>query len=117
MGMEQKDIRQVNIDVSRVIPVFADEVLVAAKIKSFKKDGDSKQFEKEGNIELIFLDQLSHPPKAISRVVVSKSTAKGLLGILNENIVKMERDLKDRHIPKQNVPQQMQKPDNKGYLG
>ena len=117
MGIEQKDVRQVNIDVSRVVPVFADEVIVAAKIKAFKKEEGSKQVEKEGNIELIFLDQLTHPPKAISRVVVSRSTAKGLIRVLNDNLQKMEKDLKDKNMPKPNVPQHPIQKQDKGYLG
>jgi len=113
---DQKDIRQVNVDVSRVIPVFADEVVVASRIKAYRKENDPKHVEKEGNIEFIFLDQLSQPQKAISRVVVSKATAKGLLKVLNENIVKMETELKDRNMPKQ--PSIEIKPrQDKGYLG
>lgn len=113
---EQKDIRQVQVDVSRAIPVFADEVIVASKIKAFKKEGDGKHVEKEGNIELIFLDQLSQPPKAISRIVISKSTAKGLFNILGENLEKMEKDLKDKSMPKQQ-PIRIEARQDKGYLG
>jgi len=109
---EQKEMRSVQVDVSKTKPLFADEVIVASKIKAFK---DEKKVEKEGNIELIFLDQLAVPPKAISRVVVSRHTAQGLLKILNENLQKMDKDLKDRSMPKQQVPQ-IQKQE-KNYLG
>jgi len=108
--------KQIQVDVGKVSPLFADEVIVASKIKAFKRENDPKHVEKEGNIELIFLDQLSQPPRAISRVVVSKSTAKGLLKVLNDNIQKMEIDLKDKSMPKQPSIELKPKQD-KGYLG
>jgi len=113
MGMEQKEMRQVQVDVSKVSPLFADEVIVAAKIKAFKQG--EKKFGKEGNVELIFLDQMTQPPKAISRVVISMHTAAGLLKILGENIQKMEKDLKSKEMPKQ--PVQVVEKRDKGYLG
>ena len=105
--------QKVSVDVSRVIPIFADEVLVASRIKALK---DDKKLEKEGNVELIFLDQLSHPPKAISRVVVNRATAKSLVKVLGENIQKLEKDIKDKSLPKPNIPHAVPKQD-KGYLG
>lgn len=107
--------RQVNVDVSKTVPLFADEVVVASKIKAFKDD--KNRVEKEGNIELIFLDQLSNPPRAISRVVVSRVTAKSLLKVLNENVQKLEKDLKDRNMPKMPVRVEAPKHSEKDYLG
>lgn len=106
--------RQVNVDVSRAIPLFSDEVLVASKIKAFK---DGKKIEKEGIIELIFLDQLSNPPKAISRIAISRATAKGLFKVLDENVQKMEKDLKDKNMPKMPMKVEVAKHSEKDYLG
>jgi len=106
--------QRVNVDVSRVIPLFADEVVVASKIKAHKDD--KNRVEKEGHIEIIFLDQLSNPPKAISRVVVGRATAKSLIKVLDDNVQKMEKDLKDRNMPKQPSSELRPKQD-KGYLG
>ena len=106
--------RQVNVDVSKALPLFADEILVASKIKAFK---DGKKVEKEGIIEMIFLDQLSNPPKAISRIVVSRATARGLLKVLDENVKKMEIDLKDKSMPKMPVKVDVSKHSEKDYLG
>ncbi len=111
--MVEQNRPQIQVDVSRVKPLFADEVLVASKIKAFKGE---KRVEKEGNIELIFLDQLTQPPRAIARVVVSKHTADNFLRILGENVQKMDKDLKDKSMPKQQAPQIEVKKD-KGYLG
>ena len=111
---EQKEVRQVQIDVSRIRPLFADEVLVASKIKAFKQG--EKKIAKEGNVELIFVDQLSQPPRAISRVVVTMHTAESLLKILGDNLNKMEKDLKDKSVPKQ-VQMEVKKEREKNYLG
>jgi len=107
--------RQVNVDVSHVSPLFADEVVVASKIKAFKDD--KNRVEKEGSIELVFLDQLSNPPRAISRVVISRVTAKGLLKVLSENVQKLEKDLKDKNMPKMSPRVEAPKHSEKDYLG
>ncbi|MBU2522965.1 MAG: hypothetical protein KKE23_01590 [Nanoarchaeota archaeon] len=106
--------RQVSVDVSKAVPLFADEVLIASKIKAFK---DDKKVEKEGVIELLFLDQLSSPPKAISRIVISRATAKSLLKVLDENVKKMEKDLKDKNLPKTPIKVDAPKHSEKGYFG
>ena len=103
-----------NVDVSKALPLFADEVLVASKIKAMK---DGKKVEKEGIIELIFLDQLSSPPRAISRVVISRATARGLLKVLDENVKKMEIDMKDKNMPKMPMKVDVSKHSEKDYLG
>lgn len=111
---EQKEMRQVQIDVSKIRPLFADEVVVASKIKAYKQG--EKKVAKEGNIEIIFVDQLAVPPRAISRIVVTMHTAESLMKILGENLDKMEKDLKDKSMPKQ-AQQITEVKRDKNYLG
>ena len=107
--------QQIRVDVSRVIPIFADETLVVSRIKTKKEDG-KKVLSKEGHIELIFLDQLSQPPRAISRIAMSKVTAEGLHKILGDNLEKLGIELKSRKMPKQPKKPEAKKQE-KGYLG
>ena len=110
--------QQVQVDVSRVIPIFADEAMVVSRVKS-KKGNDSKNVIKEGHIELIFLDQLSQPPKAISRVVISRYTAASLNSILSDNLSKLDAELKSKKMPEQpkKVEKQEIKRHDQAYLG
>ena len=113
--------KPVQIDVSRVAPIFADEALVISRVKA-KKNENGKYLDKEGFIELVFLDQISQPPRAISRVVVSKNTADGLQRILSQNVSKLEAELKSKKIPKQEkikIPkaEKAEKRSEQDYLG
>jgi len=110
--------QKVQVDVSRVIPIFADEVMVISRVKS-KKSNDGKNVVKEGHIELIFLDQISQPPKAISRVVVSRHTAEGLTKILSDNLSKLDAELKSKKMPEQPkaVANTSTKRNDQAYLG
>ena len=92
--------KQVQIDISKVAPLFADEAVVISRIKARKKD-NGKIMDKEGYIELVFLDPISQPPKAISRVVVSKNTAESLQKILSQKVSKLDAELKSKKMPKQ----------------
>ena len=93
------DPKEMRVDVSRVIPIFADEVMVVSRIKAKKDSEKSNSVTKEGFIEVIFLDQLSQPPKAISRVVLSKHTAESLSKILADNVGKMGAELRRKKLP------------------
>lgn len=107
--------QQVRIDVSRAVPIFADEAMVVARIKSKKNDGKNS-VSKEGHIEVLFLDQLSQPPRVLSRVAMAKATAEGLHKILGDNLAKLGVELKSKKMPKQ--PQKkVEKKQDKGYLG
>jgi len=107
--------QQVRVDVGRVMPLFADESMVVSRIKSKIEEG-KKAVQKEGLIELIFLDQLSQPPKAISRIVISRTTAEGLHKILGENLEKLGVELKSKKMPKPKKAEPVKKV-QKGYLG
>jgi len=105
----------VRVDISRVLPVFADEVLVISRIKAKKQDG-KKAASKEGYLEVVALDQLSNPPKAIARLAMPRSTAENLHRILGENLEKMGAELKSKKMPQQ--PKKIEpKKQEKGYFG
>jgi|GEM_PF-3086629 len=104
--------QQIRIDLSRVLPIYADEAMVISRIKAKKGE---KKVAKEGVIEIVFLDQLSQPPKAISRIVVPKLTAEGLHKILGENIIKLDKELRSKTVPKQKKAET--KKAEKNYLG
>lgn len=115
---EQKEARQVQVDVSRAVPVFADEVMVVSRIKAKKEsEKPNSAVSKEGFIEVIFLDQLSQPPKAISRVVLSKQTAESLHKILLENVNKMDAELKSKKLPPKPEVKEKKADRDQKYLG
>lgn len=111
---------KVQIDVSRVIPIFADEAMVVSRVKAKKNEAGNKAENKEGFIEMIFLDQLGAQARAISRIVVSKNTAAGLHKILGDNLEKLGAELKSKKLPEAAKKQEKPVPDkaaDKGYLG
>jgi len=79
-------------------PIFADEIALALRMNA-TKDGSKGKIEKEGHIELIFLDGMKH--QAIGEYIISKNTAKALVKILSENIAALEKQLADPSMPKQ----------------
>ena len=94
--MEQKQQMNINIDAS-VKPLYADEVAITCTIKQEKeKDG---KITKEGTISFVFLDILSQ--SAVSRITLSKTTAKALSKILNTNIEELEKRLQSKSEEKQ----------------
>ncbi len=95
---EQKPEKAVAVDVKRVIPIFADHVLVANIIKAHAEDGKKKKgkVSKEGYVTLIFIDTLTH--QAVSRVVVSKQTAEALEKALGESLEKFDKELKSKEV-------------------
>ncbi len=106
------------VDISRVIPIFADEAMIISRIKA--KKGDEKNgkqsVNKEGLIEFVFLDPLTQPPRAVSRIVMSRSSAEGLHKVLGDNLEKLGVELKSKKMPKQPKPK-VEKKQEKGYFG
>lgn len=77
-------------------PLFADEVLVQSGIK-YNPDKKAR-FRKDGMIRLAFLDMRSR--SVISDVTMSPITAENLARILGEHVVKLEKRLKMKGMPK-----------------
>ncbi|HDH91667.1 MAG TPA: hypothetical protein ENF38_01810 [Candidatus Aenigmarchaeota archaeon] len=90
-----KKIRE-NILKSELKPLFADEALVMGTIKA-RKEGET--LKKEGNIRIEFIDMTNLKP--ISRIVISLSTAKGLIRALQTQVERLERDLESKELPKE----------------
>lgn len=84
---------KIAIDIKRIIPVFADNIFVANLIKANQKAGKLK---KEGHVSLIFIDNLTR--QAVSRVVISRSTAETLLKALEESLKKFDKELKNKEL-------------------
>ena len=113
------DVKQVQVDTSKTIPIFADEAVVISRVKSRKKK-DANSLDKEGHIEVMFLDQLNpQQPRAVSRIVISKNTAEGLSRILAENVQKLDAELRNKKMPKQGKkPDKVEiKKSEQDYLG
>lgn len=89
MEKERQIQQPVQIDIKRVLPLFADNVVVANLIKSSEEKRKNKK--KEGHITLIFVDTLTK--QAVSRIVVSRHTAEMLLKMLDESLKKFDKDL------------------------
>ena len=92
--------------------MFADEVLVQSGIK-YNPDKRAR-FKKTGIIRLAFLDMRTR--SVISDVVMSPITAENLHRILGEHVVKLDRQMKKKGMPKQ--PAQSAKPTStQSYIG
>jgi hypothetical protein len=82
---------QENVAKSDIKPLFADEALVMGTIKASRtKEG----IKKEANIRIAFIDMSNLKP--IAKIVLSFTTAKGLVNALKSQIVKIEKELKSR---------------------
>ncbi len=78
------------------LPLFADEVLVQSGIK-YNPDKKAR-FRKSGVIRLGFLDMRTR--SVISDIVMSPITAENLCRILGEHIVKLDKRMKSKKMPK-----------------
>lgn len=86
---------QENIMKSDIKPIFADEALVMGSIKASKT---KKGIKKEANIRIVFIDMSNLKP--IVKVVLSFSTAQGLVNALNSQIQKIKKELESKAIKK-----------------
>lgn len=100
--VEQKEQKQVAIDIKRTVPLFSDNVVVANLIKSQltskDKEKKGKKIKKEGHITLIFIDSLTQ--QAVARIVISKQTAEALQKTLEESLKKFEKEIKAKETVK-----------------
>ena len=87
---------QENLAKSDIKQLFADEALVMGTVKVGKTA--SGKVRKEGNIRIAFVDMTSAQP--VAKVVVSVSTARGLVNALNEQLKRLEKDLESKELPK-----------------
>lgn len=87
---------QENIAKSDIKQVYADEALVMGAVKARK--GDDGKIKKEGNIRIAFIDMTTSQP--VAKIVLSISTAKGLVNALAEQLKKLEEDLESKEVPR-----------------
>ncbi len=87
---------QLNNIPASVVPTFADEVMVGTVVKA-NKEGDDVR--KEGQVRLNFIDMFRR--QSVAEIVISPLTAKNLVKILEENVRKLESDLKSKEMPEQ----------------
>ncbi len=96
--MEEK--KKVNIQLNNipasVVPTFADEVMVGTLVKATKQGHD---VVKEGHVRLNFIDMMRR--QSVSEIVISPVTARSLVKILEDNVSKLEAELKSKELPKQ----------------
>ena len=87
---------QENLAKSNLQQIFADEAFVMGAVKMGKaSDGKVK---KEGTIRMAFIDMTTMQP--VSKIVLTLSTAKGLVNALNAQVVKLEKDLESKEVTK-----------------
>jgi len=89
---------QRKIENSKVKPWFADEVLISANVKARK---GKKSVDKEGYVRLLFLNMVNREP--ISEIVLSRFTAEKLGLALKESMSKLEKELKNKNLPKKPI--------------
>jgi hypothetical protein len=87
---------QENIAKSDVKQLYADEALVMGTVKVSKtKNGEIK---KEGTVRIAFVDMTNTQP--VAKIVVSVTTARGLVNSLSEQLKRLEQDLESKEVPK-----------------
>lgn len=91
MEKEKPQQQQIQIDIKRTLPLFADNVIVANLIKDSEREKKGKNKKKEGHVTLIFVDTLTK--QAVSRIVVSRPTAEAMLKTLDESLKKFDKDI------------------------
>lgn len=85
-----------NIIKSQLKPIFADGTAIAVKIKSAKNEKGA--IEKEGQIEIIFLDMMTQQP--LGEFVIGRITAKELISGLSNTLAGLEKELSSKEMPK-----------------
>jgi len=108
---EEKTPQQMQIDIGSAIPLFANGTAIAIEIKA--KKIDEKRIEKEGFVNLIFIDNMTS--KALARIVLPKTLAEEFQLSLRKSLEQMAKDLKSNEMPKQ--PKMSIVQDNKSYFG
>lgn len=85
------------INLGHIPPLFAHDVAMSTVTKAKKtKKGNVK---KESFTELVFIDALRKT--AIARIVLPKDTLEALPKMIEENLKKIKKELKDKEIPKE----------------
>lgn len=81
-----------------VKPLFADRLMVGTLLQSSKQRDETGKIRKEGHIRIGFIDGMKN--QVISDIVISLMTAKDLTKFLDDNIKKLEEELKSGEPPK-----------------
>jgi len=100
------------IEESDIKPWFADEILISANIKARK---NKKGIEKEGSVRLLFLSMTTKGP--IAEVVLSRFTAEKLAITLKDSLEKLDKELRNKKLPKQQKIIESTGKEKPGYMG
>lgn len=111
--MEEKEQRKRIQLQPRSPPFFADEVLVQSGIK-YNPDKKAR-FRKTGIVRLAFLDMRTS--SVISDVVMSPITAENLVKILGDHIVKLDKRMKSKEMPKRPAEEAERPTSTQSYIG
>ncbi len=94
----EEEKKKVNIQLNNlpasIIPTFADEVMVGTMVKANK---EGNEVRKEGQVRLNFIDMVRR--QSVAEIVISPITARNLVRILEENLNKLEFELKSKELP------------------
>lgn len=98
------------INLGHVPPIFAHDVAMSTITKSRKtKNGKAK---KESFTELVFIDAFKK--QAIARIALPTSVLEEMPKMIQSNLKKMKKDLKDKELPKEKTEIKTM---NSSYLG
>lgn len=87
------------INLGNTVPIFAHDVAMSTVTKSKEtKKGNAK---KESYTELVFIDAVRKA--AIARIILPMTVLEGLPKMIEENLKKIKKDLRDKKIPKSKV--------------
>ncbi|HJX50371.1 MAG TPA: hypothetical protein VJ438_02825 [Candidatus Nanoarchaeia archaeon] len=101
-----------DINLGNTVPIFAHDVAMSTVTKAKKtKKGNAK---KESFTELVFIDAIRKA--AIARIMLPMSVLEEMPKMIEENIKKMKKELKDKEMPKEKEKTEI-KTTNSSYLG
>lgn len=101
------------INLGNTVPIFAHDIAMSTITKSKKtKKGKVK---KESHTELVFIDAVRK--SAIARIILPMSVLEEMPKIIEENLKKIKKELKDKEMPKSKEEKTEIKTTNSSYLG
>ena len=91
--------KQVQIEMHPTVkPLFIDKAMVVIQLQASKEKDETGKIRKEGHIRIGFIDEMKN--QVIAEVVMSLMTAKSLTKILDDNIKRLDEELKSGELPK-----------------
>ena len=84
------------INLGNTVPLFAHDVAFSNITKTIKTE--EGKIKKESHTEIIFIDAVRQ--SAITRIILPQSVMEQLPKLIEENLKKVKKELRDKEMPK-----------------